>query len=127
MDVNDKQLSAVLKLPGRERFKHFVIRVVDEQVAWALFREGWALAATDDGQTVFPLWPAQRYADICATGDWDGYESVAIPLDDLLAELLPNLERDGVLPGVFFVPNGAGVTPSVQELRAALDDELQRY
>ena len=127
MKVNQKQMEAVFALPGPERFEHFIKAVADWQEVWGLYQDGWALAATDDGTTVFPFWPAKEYAEACATNDWQGYEPRSISLSDFTDVLLPKLKRDGVLPGVFFTPSSKGVTPSVEELKAALEAELENY
>jgi hypothetical protein len=52
---------------------------------------------------------------------------VAIPLDELLSELLPKLSRDGALPGVFYTPTDKGVTPSVEQLFTDLNSECENY
>lgn len=127
MKVNPKQLAAVIALPSKERYEHFVKVVADRQEAWGLYQDGWALAATNDGISVFPLWPAEEYAAMCAQDQWAGYKPQAINLDDLLNELLPKLEQDGVLPGVFYTPNNKGLTPSVEQLRHDFEAELQNY
>lgn len=127
MKVNAKQIEAVLALPGSQRFDHFVKVVADWQQAWGLYRDGWALAAADDGVPVFPLWPAKEYAQICAASEWAGHEPTAIPLDTLMDELLPTLKDDGVHVGVFFAPSGKGVTVPPEDLAAALGAELQNY
>ena len=127
MNVNPKQLAAVVALPGPERFKHFIKVVADWQKAWGLYKDGWALAATDDGTHVFPLWPAMEYAEICAQKDWGGYKPRSIEIDELTKTLLPKLKSDQVLPGIFYTPTGKGTTPSVDELIHALEEELKKY
>lgn len=127
MKISPKQLTAVIALPGNERYKHFIKSVADWQQVWGLYQDGWALAATDDGTAVFPLWSAKEYAEICAVNEWQGYQSQSFNLDELLNELLPNLEADGVLPGVFFTPESKGVTSSVPQLKNDIEVELQKY
>lgn len=127
MKLNPKQMEAVLALPAIKRFKHFIKVIADWQEVWGLYQDGWALAAADDGTTVFPLWPAKEYAQVCAANEWAGYEPRSISLGDFTEVLLPKLRLDGVLPGVFFTPTSKGVTPSVDDLRAALEAELQNY
>lgn len=127
MKVSPKQIQAVLALPGAERFKHFVKTVADWEEVWGLYKNGWTLAATDDGMTVFPLWPAREYAQICAANEWDGCEPRPISLDDFMGELLPKLKLDGVLPCVFFTPTDKGVTLPIDTLLSALEAELRRY
>ena len=127
MKVSPKQFEAVLALPGIKRFEHFIKAVADWQEVWGLYHDGWALAAADDGTTVFPLWPAKEYAQVCAANEWTGYEPRSISLSDFTEALLPKLKLDGLLPGVFFTPTSKGVTPSVDELKSALEAELQKY
>jgi hypothetical protein len=127
MKVNPKQMEAVLALPGVKRFEHFIKAIADWQEVWGLYQDGWALAATDDGTPVFPLWPAKVYAQVCAVNEWKGYEPRSIGLSDFREVLLPKLKLDGVLPGVSFTPTSKGVTPSVDELKLALETELLNY
>lgn len=127
MRVTPKQLEAVLALSGIKRFEHFIKVIADWQEVWGLYQGGWALAAADDETTVFPLWPAKEYAQVCAANEWAGYEPRSISLSDFTEVLLPKLKQDGVLPGVFFTPTSKGVTPSVDELKSALEAELQNY
>jgi len=121
------EIESVLRLDGPERFRHFVKRVADSERAWGLWNDGWALMENDDGTKVFPLWPAQEYADLHRTGDWAGYQAREIEVDSLLDELLPRLAESGTLAGVFPIPRGKGVTPSLAELSKAIRDELGRY
>jgi hypothetical protein len=125
--LHPKQVESVLKLPAPERFEHFVKVVADTEQAWGLYEDGWALAGADDGAIVFPLWPAQDYAALCATGEWRNYLPKQISVHDVLSELLPKLELEKVMPGVFYTPEDRGVTVSAAELRKALEAELSRY
>lgn len=127
MKVNQKQLQQVMGLPGAKRFEHFVKVIVDWQEVWGLYQDGWALAGTDDGTTVFPFWPAEAYAHACAQKEWTDYKPRSINLDDFLAVLLPKLKADGVLPGVFYTPSDKGVTPPVDDLIMAITSELRKY
>ncbi|HKV39540.1 MAG TPA: DUF2750 domain-containing protein [Blastocatellia bacterium] len=127
MALRPEQIKAVLALPGPKRYEHFIKQVVDWEQAWGLYQDGWALAEMDDGVSTFPLWPHEDYAALCADKDWAGYEPTAIPLDELMSELLPSLQREGILPAVFFTPHDNAVTPSVEELLEHLREELKQY
>ncbi len=127
MKLNSKQIAAVVALPGKARYEHFVKVIADRQEVWGLYENGWALAGTDDGTTVFPLWPAREYAQLCAEGQWVGYEPRAISLNELMDELLQKLKKDGLLPGVFYTPSNRGVTPTIDELKSAVEAELENY
>lgn len=121
------EMEAVLHLDGPARLQHFVKRVVDSEVAWGLWNEGWALMRDDAGAEVFPLWPAREYAEAARVGEWAEYEPERIDLDDLLDELLPGLAAKSMLPGVFPTPGGKGVTPTIEELASSLRKEMEKY
>lgn len=122
-----RESDAVLRLDGPARYDHFVKRVVDQELAWGLWRDGWALLTDEAGKAVFPLWPAREYAALCATAEWDGYGAEEISLADLVDEVLPNLEARGGRPAVFPTPGDHGVRLTVSEFVAALRGEMEKY
>jgi hypothetical protein len=125
MAVDTKQLQAVVMLPGPQRYEYFIKRVAETGTVWSLYRNGWALAKREDGSMVFPLWPDSEFANICADYEWTGYVPQSFPLDALLGELLPQLEQDGVITGVFYTPGARDVMPTAGLLRHDLNDELK--
>lgn len=127
MKLNPKQIESVLALPGPKRYDHFIKVVADWESAWGLFQDGWALYGTDEEeQQVFPLWPAKEYAELCAVEDWGKFEPRAIPLVDLIDDLLPNLRNDDVLVAVFPTPTGKSIVVAADELLAHLRNELSK-
>lgn len=125
MDPTDT--SSVIVLPKQLRYEHFVRRVAATGEVWGLYRDGWAIGKTDDGALVFPLWPSSELAQQCAVLEWEGYEPHPFALQELLDELLPQLENDGVLPGITYTPDEYGLTPSHAELRAELEGRLRQH
>lgn len=127
MKINQKQIESVIALPGAKRYEHFIKVVADQEEVWGLYRDGWVLAATDDGQKVFPVWPAKEYAELCKKNEWSACEAESFSLVDFMHELLPNLKNDDVLLGVFYTPFNKGVTPAVDQVLADLNRELENY
>lgn len=125
--LSRQQIDAVLRLPGPQRYKHFVKQVVDGEEAWGLYADGWALAGSEQGEQVFPLWPAKEYASLNAEGLWANYEPRSIPFGDLLAALLPSLDKDGVRAGVFYTPEDKGVVVDPSRLSDDLLAEEKKY
>jgi hypothetical protein len=124
--INEKQLQAILMLPGPGRYSHFIKVAADQRKAWGLWNEGWALASTNEGTQVFPIWPADVYAEKCAVENWSGYLPRAIDLDRLFDELLPDFARSGILLGIFPTPQSQGTTPDLKQFEADLRQELSR-
>lgn len=127
MKVNPKQMQAVLALSPERRFEHFVKVVTDQELVWGLYHDGWAMAADDDGVPAFPLWPREEYAELNAIGEWESFTPKSISLADLMGEFLPGFQEKQMLPCIFLTPGGRGLTPTVEQLREAINAELQRY
>lgn len=126
MKINEKKLEAILALPGPKRYSHFIKVAADQRKVWGLWNDGWALASTDEGAQVFPMWPAEEYAQRCALESWATYEAREIDLDHLFDELLPDFAKSGVLVGIFPTPASRGVTPDLKQLESDLRQELSR-
>lgn len=127
MKVNSKQMAAVLTLPARKRFEHFIKLVADREQVWRLYKDGWATAQTDGGEIVFPFWPAVEYAQQCAENEWSNYHPKVIPLSDFMDDVLPQLKIDKIAPSVFYTPSNKGVVVPVDELFSAIESELENY
>jgi hypothetical protein len=125
--MNNAKLRAVSNLSGAERYKYFIGNVCNFEEAWGLWQDGWALAAADDGRTLFPFWPAKEFAEICSEGTWSGFEASAIPFEDLISTLLPQFKSDGVLPCIFPTKQDKGVIIDCDKLLQDLTDESQKY
>ena len=116
----------ILALPKALRYDHFIRRVADTGRVWGLVSDGWAIGKTDDGALLFPLWPTSALARQCAVLEWEGYAPHELSLQQLFEELLPQLEADGILPGVTYTPDEYGLTPSHAQLRKDLDARLRQ-
>ena len=124
---SEKEMEIVVGLAGNVRYERFIKLVAGWEEAWGLYQDGWALAATDNEEAVFPLWPAREYAAICASGIWANYEPEPIEITELTEDLLPRLKIDGVLPGIFYTPKDTGVITSVDRVIYDLKTEASKY
>lgn len=127
MKIEQAELKAVLQLDGAKRYEYFIKKVADWEEVWGLYQDGWALATDDDGNSVFPLWPAKEYAKACASADWSSFEPSVIELEDLLSELLPKLSSDNLLCGVFYTPSDKGVLLDPVCIMNSLREEMEQY
>jgi hypothetical protein len=118
--------SSIIVLPKQLRYEHFIRRVGDTGQVWGLVNDGWAIGKTDDGALVFPLWPTRELAEQCAVLEWTGYLPQAFGLQELFDELLPQLEADGILPGITYTPDEYGLTPTHAQLRKDLQTRLHQ-
>lgn len=122
-ESGEDELRALQSLPAEDRAVHLVQLTADWEEAWGLQDDqGWVVAKETDA---LPLWPHPDLARDCARGNWEGAEPAAIPLDDVLAELLPLLEEDGLRTALFPTPDDPGVLLDAAELRRRLEAELE--
>ena len=124
--INDRQLRSVMLLDPPKRYSYFVKKVADWETVGGLYFKGWALTETPQGRTVFPLWPAKEFARVVAREEWEDYHPESISLNEFIHDLLPKLDSDGILPGVFWVPKVGSVNTSVQQLISDLKTEIGR-
>jgi len=123
--IDAEQVKAVVRMAAPQRYEYFVKRVASSGTVWGLYRNGWALAKKDDGTLVFAMWPDEEFARLCAEFEWEGYEPHAFSLDELLGELLPQLQQDGLVAGIFRTPGSKGVMATPGLLRVDIEDELR--
>jgi hypothetical protein len=125
--MDHKKLVSILQLDAAARYAYFVRKVADTQAIWGLEQSAWASAANDEGSMPFPFWPEKEFADLCATGSWEGYAARAIDLRDFLGKWLHGMTRDGVKPVIFPTPENRGVVVSAEKLQEAIEAENAQY
>lgn len=127
MQPNPKEIEAIIFSPGEVRYTYFVKKIVDWEQVWGIYNDGWALASTDEEQSVFLVWPAEKYAKLCIKSMWLGFEPKMIPLNDFLGELLPRLNAHGVALGVFPTPENSAVVVDIDRIMEDIHFELSKY
>ena len=121
-EVTEEEVRRMFALPAQDRAITFFQIVADWEEAWALQdADGWVVGRDTDA---LPLWPHSDFAEACAQGPWEGASPAVVPLDDLLDELLPLLEEDGLRVAVFPSPDRAGTILSPADFRQRLEAEL---
>lgn len=125
---NSKEIEAVLRLSGVERYMHFIKKVADYEEIWSLWEAGgWAMASDDYGRELVPVWPHPKYAEKCAQGNWQLSVPRSIELDAWMERWIPGIERDRRLIAVFPLANDKGVVVDPARLAADLNEELTNY
>jgi hypothetical protein len=124
-ELSAEERDQLLATPPTDRYRWFLQLVADWHEVWGLNNpDGWVLSSSPAGDA-FPIWPHPDLARICARGEWEGATPEAIPLDELIEELLPVLEQDGLRLAVFPDADGEGVVITPGELRDALEQEVE--
>lgn len=122
-EIEEDEVRQTLALPAQERAGTFFQLVADWEEAWGLKDSaGWIVSRETDA---LPLWPHAVFAAACARGAWESAAPEAIPLDELLEDLLALLEEDGIGVAVFPVPAEPGIVMPPGEFRERLEQELE--
>jgi len=124
----EKEIASVLQLTGPKRYAYWVKKVADEELVWSLWQEsGWVLAADNEGRQLVPVWPHEKYAELCAHDSWAGCVPRPIELNVWMERWIPGVEREGTLVAVFSTPDCSGVVVEPSRLDADLREELTNY
>jgi hypothetical protein len=123
LEMDEKEM--VLALSARERYGYFVQLAVDGEEAWGLKNaDGWVLAG-DEERDAFPIWPHKDFAAACALEDWEGAVPEPIALEELVQDLIPILEEDGIAVAVFPGLDGESAIVTPEDLRRDLEAEIE--
>jgi hypothetical protein len=130
VSVDTREFEATLELQPLERYSYLVHRIAGSEEAWALrSEEGWVLINDDrqEGGDAFCLWPHPAFAQACILAGWEECAPEAIPLQELVEEVLPALEEDGIRIAVFPTPEGQVAIVDPSDFRHHLQEELERH
>lgn len=114
-------------MSSEERYDYFIRKVADFEIVWGLNDGGWAILSDNEGNEVFPFWPEKELAEICVQDSWSSYKPKSIELNHFIEKWLTGMEKDGILVGVFYTPEGKGVVVQPAKLKADLEEELEQY
>ncbi len=121
-EMEDGEAAQILALPAAGRALAFCQLAADWEEVWGLKdANGWLVAKETDA---LPLWPHAEFAQSCARGALEGAVPERLALDELLEELLPLLEEDGLRVAVFPTPEDPGTLLAPEEVRNLLETEL---
>lgn len=124
-DLEEGEKDLVLALSPADRYGYVVQLAVDTDEVWGLKNaDGWVLAGDDD-HDAFPLWPHPDFAAACALGDWQEAAAEPIGLGELIEDLLPILEEDGISVAVFPAPDGDSAVVKPADFRHDLEAEME--
>ena len=124
MSLDESDVTAILDLSPVERYRYFIEHVQEKNEVWSLYDDGWATSEDKQGNTLLPLWPDKEFAELCITSQWATFKAQAIPLSEVLNDMIPSLRTADMLPGVFYVVGEGSVEVSFDELDADLRAEL---
>ena len=123
----EKEIQAVVALPGPKRYEYWIKKVADQQQVWSLWQDGWALSGDAAGHELVPVWPHPKYAALCATEQWANHVPKVIDLEAWLEHWIPGIEKDARLIAIFPVPTDKGTPVEPRRLESDLREELSQY
>jgi hypothetical protein len=100
----------------------FVAKTMTHGNVWALNAgdDNWAVCEFNKGEfDAMLLWPEEKGAKACASGEWSGYKPVAIELAAYIESWLPAMKEDGVRININYGPRSRGSLVEPDALAAA--------
>lgn len=128
MKINEQEIFSVSNLKPYDRYKYFIKKVADGEIFFALKNESQKFVfSTLENETLFPVWSAKEFANLCLVEDWKDYNIVKISLDDFENSIVDFLEEKSILLNVFPVSNRTGFVVNLNEFIRDLNQELENY
>jgi hypothetical protein len=123
-EIAEGEAERIAALPADDRTTLTLQLIADWGEAWGLRdEEGWIVQRRPDGDAL-PLWAHPDLATACAQGRWEGAKPDRIDLDDLIEELVPLLQEDGLRAHLCPTLEGDGTLLAPEELAARIEGEL---
>jgi len=125
--MKEGNIKNVTGMSSEDRYDYLVSKVAGFEQIWCLRDdEGWALMGNEDA-TLFPVWPEEKFAKLCATDEWINYTSIMVNLYDFMEKLSPKLQEDNVYIVVFPTPEDTGLIQNPVDFTYALEEECELY
>ena len=126
--LSEQELISVLSLSGAKRYSYFIKKVADWEEVWSLRnQDGWILATESSGRELIPVWPHERFAQVCVTGEWQDCEPAVIELSIWMERWIPGIVKDGRQIAVFSTPEDKGVVVQPGQLYTEICKECEQY
>ena len=107
-----------------DRYRYFIRQIIEKKQVWGLFKDGWAIGATSQGQHFLPVWAAKHYALSCQSQSWATHEAMSLSLADFIFELLPFADKEEVKLSIMMTPDGQSVFIEPQKVLLDLKNFL---
>lgn len=107
-----------------DRYRFFIRQIIENKQVWGLFKEGWAIGATSQGQHVLPVWAAKHYATACQSQSWATHQVMSLSLENFIFEMLPFAEKERVKLSIMMTPDGQSVFIEPQKVLLDLKNFL---
>lgn len=114
--LSDTQIDAINAMSAEQRYEHFISKAADQEQVWGLSSDdGWVILS-DDGDEIFPVWPAAELASQWRKGEFADCEPKAIEQQDWQEKWLPGMTEDGLLAAICPDVDGDAIIVSAEEL-----------
>ncbi len=122
----DKDLEAILTWSNEERYNFFVKTVNQQGKLWGLWVcSGWIIKEDLPGWDIFPVWPLEEFANLCASTVGGGEKPFVIDLNDWRTKCYAFLTRFNYTIAVFPGPTLEAKAVSPLQLKRDLETRIR--
>jgi hypothetical protein len=125
--ISQKEIDNVIKLPPFERYQYTIKWIADGEMMYSLAENNNLAIAEIGDKKMLSLWSAAEYAELSATGEWEGYKVIPISINTFVTEIIDLTDREGYLLNIFSIGDRSGFVVDVEEFMRDLDEELGKY
>ena len=128
MKITENEIRSVSALDEFKRYQYSIKRIADHTKIYSLKNEteDWAISTIENNK-LFPVWPAQEYAESSAIDSWNGFKVQEISIHTFQKDIMTSIEAEGFLLNVFPVGKTTGFVVDLDEFVNDLKEELKKY
>ncbi|WP_417816248.1 DUF2750 domain-containing protein [Thalassospira alkalitolerans] len=112
--------------PRDIRYQYFIENVIAWEGVWALYNNGWLICPGEGEQRFCPFFASRDHAMAWNESAQTGYIPTAITLIELTENLLPDLARHQIEPGISPTGDDGPILPGHDPLHHDLMTALKR-
>lgn len=99
-------------VPPQEQYRVFIETFVEQEKAYGLYSDGWALCGTPSGQQTLPIWQSKHAAQLLIKDKWQSYVVQEITLIDFVEEVIPYIRKNNTQLSLNLLPEGQNILVS---------------
>jgi hypothetical protein len=125
--LTQKEIVAVLNLPEKKRYEHFIKQIADSECIWGLYDLDWVIIKDKDGNKLFPVWPHKEYVELFLKDELLKASPKSIDIFDFIKDFLIKHGKKETSLLVFPSQNSTGFIANTDTLYKDLEEELSKY
>lgn len=99
-------------IPPIEQYRIFIETIIEQEKAYGLYNDGWALCGTPSGHQTLPIWQSKHAAQLLLKDKWASYDVQEITIVEFVDDVIPYLRKQNTQLSLNLLPEGQNILVS---------------